>query len=77
MQASLPERYEVELDELEIALHQLQNFDPAGVGPATCANACSCNSANWTTTLLVRWPATLSTSIWKSLPPGISCACAD
>ena len=32
LQASLPERYEVELEELEIALHQLQNFDPPGVG---------------------------------------------
>ncbi|MFV0370574.1 MAG: RNA polymerase factor sigma-54 [Azonexus sp.] len=30
--ASLPETYEIELQELEIALRQLQNFDPAGVG---------------------------------------------
>ena len=38
---------DIELDEVEAVLHRIQQFEPAGVGAATCANACSCNCVNW------------------------------
>ena len=35
----------VDADEVEEVLHKIQRFDPPALAPATCRNACCCNSA--------------------------------
>lgn len=44
--AAIDPELDVELDEVEVVLRRIQQLEPAGIAPATCASACCCNCAS-------------------------------
>ena len=67
---TLPPEYEIELEELEIALRHIQNFDPTGIGARNLQECLSLQLRALPDDCMTRTSGcSSSTSIWNCWPP--------